>query len=124
MKTFNNEKEIKAYRFIKLDGSLVENSNSSTDDIIGVSDSIDSPVKDIADIYLPGEKALIEAGAAFNAGKFLTSDSEGRAIEAQDGDNIGAIALQDAASQGDIVEVIVILQRKLSTKQTDEQVGE
>lgn len=120
MRTFNNEKAIKPYRFVKLTGSVVENATASKDNIIGISDSIASVENDIADIYITAEIANIEAGSAFSAGDALTADSEGRAIKASEGDNIGAIAYQDASAQGDIIQAIVSIERNLSANVTGE----
>lgn len=114
MRTFNNEKAIKAYRFVKLTGNVAENATGSKDNIIGISDTIDSPENDIADINITAEVADIEAGSAFSAGDALTADSEGRAVKANEGDNVGAIAYQNATAQGDIVQVIVSIERNLS----------
>lgn len=119
MQTFNNEKEIKAYRFVKFSAnsdSKVETATTGADNIIGISDSINSNANDIADISINGEIAQVEAGGAFSAGDALTCDSEGRAIKASSTDNIGAIAHQDASAEGDIVRVIVNIQRTIVTE--------
>ncbi len=120
MKTFKNIKEILPYRFVRFDKTAndeaLENTASSKDNIIGVSDSVKSYTNDIADIFLTGEIAVIEAGGAFSAGDELTSDSSGRAIKASAGDNIGAIALQNVSAQGDLASVIVSLGRSLTVQ--------
>ena len=127
MRTFNNVKEILPYRFVGFDNTAdseaLENITSSKGNIIGISDSVKSLANDIADIYMAGEVAQIEAGGAFSAGDELTSDSSGRAIKASAGDNIGAIALQNASAQGDIISVIVSLGRSLQSETVEETTG-
>lgn len=110
MRTYRNQKAITAKRFVKFSDGFVENATSSTDDIVGVSDIVNSQADDVAEIYLPSELAKIVAGGTFEAGDALTSDGEGRAVKAENGNNIGAIAI-DAASLGDTVQVIVTIQR-------------
>ncbi|MGN0014945.1 MAG: capsid cement protein [Candidatus Gastranaerophilaceae bacterium] len=119
MRTYRNQKAITAHRFVKFADGFVENSISAKDDIVGISDIVNSQADDFAEIYLPGELAEIEAGGTFEAGDALTSDTQGRAVKAQAGDNIGAVAT-DAASSGDVVEVIVSLQRFIAAEETNE----
>lgn len=116
MRTYRNQKAITAHRFVKFAGGFVENAVSAKDDIVGISDIMNSQADDIAEIYLPGELAEIEAGGTFEAGDALTSDTQGKAVKAQNGDNIGAVAT-DSASEGDVVKVIVLLQRVIATEE-------
>lgn len=118
MRTYRNQKEITAYRFVKFVSGFVENTTSATDDIVGISDIVNSQADDIAEIYLLGELAEIEAGGTFEAGDALTSDEEGRAVKAKNGDNIGAVAT-DAASLGDVVKVVVSIQRFIAEEETN-----
>lgn len=119
MRTYRNQKVITAHRFVKFADGFVENAVSAKDDIVGISDIMNSQADDIAEIYLPGELAKIEAGGTFVAGDVLTSDTQGRAVKAQNGDNIGAVAT-DSASIGDVVNVIVLLQRVIAAEQTNQ----
>ncbi|GAB6170776.1 hypothetical protein JCM15765_02540 [Paradesulfitobacterium aromaticivorans] len=54
--------------------------------------------------------AIVEAGAAFAAQALLTSDDQGRAIEAADasGNTLNAIAVEAATAAGDLVEVVIV----------------
>lgn len=118
MRTYRNKKEITAHRFVKFVSGFVENTTSAADDIVGISDIVDSQADDIAEIYLLGELAEIEAGGTFAAGDALTSDEQGRAVKAQSGNNIGAVAT-DSASVGDVVKVVVSIQRFIAAEEAD-----
>lgn len=54
--------------------------------------------------------AVIEAGAAFDAGVNLSSDAQGRAVLAANASDyaINAISVEEATAAGDFVEVIVV----------------
>lgn len=114
MRSYVNSKTITPYRFVVIKDGAIENASASTDNIIGVSDSVGSMENEISDVFVSGELAEIEAGGTFAAGDALTSDTLGKAVKASAGDNIGAIAETDAVA-GDIVKVFVVLQRVISS---------
>lgn len=114
MKSFQNEKAIEAYRFVKFSKeNTVETATAGTDNIIGINDGVFSDVNDVTDVALAGEIAEILSGGSFSAGDALTSDAEGKAVKATSADNIGAIALQDA-TEGDVINALVVNQRVIS----------
>ncbi len=116
IKSYQASSAIEAYRFVKFtDEKLVETASAATDNIIGATDSTKTIEGDVADVFLPGEIALIQAGGTFGAGDALTSDENGCAIKAEAGDNIGAIALQNAV-QNDVIQAIVVINRTNATK--------
>lgn len=119
MKSFITNKELVGCRFVKLTSGL-ENTTSANDNIVGVSDTVNKKAGQMADIAISGEMAVLEAGAAFNAGDSLTSDANGCAIKAKNGDNIGAIAYQSAEAKGDCVMAVVQLQRTIKVESLEE----
>ncbi len=120
IKSYQASSAIPAYSFVKFnDEKSIKAASVATDNIIGVTDSTNTTENDIADVFMPGEIALILAGGTFSAGDALTSDENGYAIKADAGDNIGAVALQDAVS-GDIIQAIVTINRTFETSNTNE----
>lgn len=115
IKSFIAAETVPAYRFVKFTTEGISPASSSSDEIVGISEANEREVDETIDVYLPGGYADVTAGAAFEAGAFLTADEEGRAIEGSSSDNIGAMALQDAEEEGDIVQVVVMLQRNAET---------
>ena len=114
MKSFQNEKAIEAYRFVKFSKeNTVEVATAGTDNIVGINDGVYSAENDVTDVAFAGEISEIMAGGSFSAGDALTSDAEGKAVKATSADNIGAIALQDA-TEGDIINALVVCQRVVS----------
>ena len=83
---------------------------AATDKILGVSDSIPQASGNMVDVAVEGVHKVV-AGAAFDAGDMLTSDSQGRAIRATFAASttkyvIGK-ALAPAVAAGDIVAFAV-----------------
>ncbi len=113
MKSFTALTDVEAYRFVKLNSENIETAASSTDSIIGISDSVSTSAGDVLDVYTLGEIGMVEAGGSFSEGDALTSDSEGKAVKAVSGDNIGAIAILNGVS-GDIIPCIISIQRTLT----------
>lgn len=113
MRSYKAAKNIEAYKFVKLVDNL-ETATSSTDKIIGISDTVNTLADDVIDVFTVGEIAEIEAGGAFEAGDALTSDENGKAVVATASDNIGAIALEPATADGEIVKARVVLQRVIA----------
>ena len=111
--SFKAKEEIKAYRFVKFnDESELITASDGGDNLTGISSSLDTAAEDAADVYVIGERAEIEAGENFKAGDALTSNSEGCAVKAAAENNIGAIALENAA-KGDIALVLIAIQRNI-----------
>jgi NH3-dependent NAD+ synthetase len=104
---------IEAFRIVKFDGTTktsVLKAAAATDAPIGVSDGVDIAASGRVDVVLSG-LTKVTAGAAFNPGAYLTSDSAGRAVAAAPaaGTNNGivGIAVEEATALGDIVEILV-----------------
>jgi len=118
MISFETSAEIKEYIFVKLDtdGKAVA-ASASTDNIIGVSDTINTLKGDYADILMNGEKAEITAGGTIAAGDALTADENGYAVKAVNGDNIGAVA-HTSAVKGDVIPVTVCINRTIAAAET------
>lgn len=113
IKSYRAGEELKAYRFIKFDeNNNVVTATAGTDNICGISDNIDRMQGSVADISFPGTITEIETGGAFSAGEYLTADAQGRAVKAGESDNIGAIALENSTAEGEVVKVVVSIQRQ------------
>ncbi len=108
-----NKKPISEYKFAKMADGAVEAASSSNDNIIGVTDSINSIENSVADIFTIGEIAKIQLGGNVSAGDLLTSNADGNAVKAQQSDNVGAMALEDGENE-DVIKVIVTVQRNLN----------
>lgn len=111
VKSFNTETNVREYRFVKFADGFVTEANAATDTIIGVSNSSFGDMPDVCDVHLNGDIAHVTAGDAFSAGDALTTNEDGAAVKADDGDNIGAIALEDSTAADDIVQVVVTIGR-------------
>lgn len=119
LKNFEATKEMPPYRFSKFSGEgTAETSSSPKDNIFGITDSQKTLKGDMAEVFMPGSIAEIQAGGTFSAGDSLTSDENGCAVEAGYGDNVGAIALQDAVKD-DVVQVFVVINRAFEAPQTN-----
>jgi hypothetical protein len=104
---------IEAYRIVKFDSTnktQVLKAAAATDAPIGVSEGVAVAASERVDVIMSG-LAKVTAGAAFNPGQYLTSDSSGRAVAAAPsaGTNNGivGIAIEEAVAAGDIVEILV-----------------
>lgn len=91
-------------RAVGFDGAQADTAGQK---VIGVAETDQSDGRDLAVSVLG--TALIEAGAAFDAGDDLVVDTQGRAIVNPEsgGEYIFADALRDAAGEGAIVEVLL-----------------
>lgn len=73
------------YRIVKFsdpaNGSKVATAAAATDPLIGTSDKMGGAIGDMADVVRSGLGG-VQLGAAVAAGKPLTSDADGKAIEA------------------------------------------
>ena len=116
IKSYQAAADIAAYRFVKFAEGGVVQAAAGTDNIIGVSEELKNTAGYATDVYIAGSFAEIEAGGAFSAGEALTSDADGKAVKATKTDNIGAIAMMDANAAGDIVQVVVQLQRVITAE--------
>lgn len=100
-------------RIVRFDGTtqtLVLQASASTDNLIGVAEGVEIAASERVDVVLSGVAEVV-AGAAFNAGAKLTSDSAGRAVAAAPSAGTNAqivgVALQQAGAAGDIVSILV-----------------
>lgn len=88
---------ISPYRFVKgtaTDG-VVTQASSSKDDIVGCSGQVGADAaNERLDINHSGA-APIEFGGAIAFGDALTSDANGKAVKAKDGDRVGGFALEN-----------------------------
>jgi|GEM_PF-5939988 len=117
MLSFISNAAIEPRRFVKFssDGSGVETASASGDNIIGISGIQGAEADSAIDVYMPNEDNTdikIKAGGAFSAGDALTSDEDGCAVQAESGDNIGAIALENAL-EDEIVRVRISITRAI-----------
>lgn len=105
---------IEASRFVKFDGTdktKVLKAAAATDAIVGVSqETVATAASERISITHLGV-VRITAGAAFNPGALLTSDSSGRAVAAAPSagtnNRVGAVALEEATAAGDLVLALV-----------------
>ncbi len=115
IKSYQAAADIAAYRFVKFTDGGIAPASAGTDNIIGVSEEVKNTAGYTTDVYIAGSFAEVEAGGAFSAGDALTSDADGKAVKATNTDNVGAIAMMAANATGDIVQVVVQLQRVIAT---------
>lgn len=104
---------INARRIVKFDGTtktLVLLAAAATDASIGITTEVAAAANERVDVIHIGV-AYVEAGAAFNPGAMLTSDSSGRAVTASPGagtnNRVVGLALEEAGAAGDLVLVLV-----------------
>lgn len=104
---------IPARRFVKPGGTAgqVTLAAAVSDKIFGISTEVAAATGERVDVAHAGFDNLIEAGAAFAAGDFLTSDGTGRGIVAAPAagtnNRTGAVALEAATAAGDLIRVKV-----------------
>lgn len=95
------------YRFVSIDGTGQAIQADGTTDVIGVSRNEIDPVKypDVQVIDIADGVMMVEAAGAIPCGAKVTSDEDGKAIEATlEADHIG-IAFSDATDAGTIIAV-------------------
>lgn len=115
---------VKPNRLVKIDSSVtpprIIQASANTDDIIGVSQigTHNAPITGLNDgyaaiagmnckVWIVGDRAQVEAGAAFNAGAELTADSQGRAVSASTGNKVVGYARDTATAAGQLIEIQV-----------------
>ncbi|MFT0861745.1 hypothetical protein [Ancylobacter sp. G4_0304] len=97
---------IAPYRILKLDATGVSQAAAATADIVGVSDSMGADAGKMADV-IQGGWAEVEYGGNVVAGKPLTADAQGRAIQATAGAGVRIIGFAQAGGAlGDIGAVL------------------
>lgn len=111
LKNFIAGAAIASFRVVKFSAAnTVVQAAAATDLSIGLSNEVSPALGERCDIVLAGV-GYLEAGAAFALGAKLTSDAQGRGITAAPaaGSNaqIIAIALEAAATAGDVVPVFI-----------------
>lgn len=97
---------IAGYRFVKPSGSNdneVIQAAAATDSICGISDALGADSGGRCDVHFSGQPEL-ELGGSVSAGDLLTSDADGKGVEAASGKRYGAMALVDGVD-GDIIPV-------------------
>ena len=98
------------HRFLAVSAdNTVMRATGPTSKVIGVQDDKPFAATGVqAGIRLLAGPTLLEAGAAFAAGAFITSDSVGRGVTATTGQKFFAIATKPATAVGDYVAVVMI----------------
>ena len=115
--SFKAGSDIPASHFVKFDGKdIVKVASSSTDNIIGVADTVKRSEGETEDVYLPSSIVQLTLGGTVEAGDALTANSTGAAIKAKSGDNIAAIAL-DEGDEGNVITALVVAQRNITAEE-------
>jgi hypothetical protein len=106
-KTFTAGGTINPYRLCKFGGSdtAIVQAAAATDAIIGVSGQIGAASGEVLDITLIGV-GEVQAGGSITRGNQITSDANGKAVVASDGNVIIGKALA-SASAGDILPILL-----------------
>ncbi|MCH9852798.1 MAG: DUF2190 family protein [Alphaproteobacteria bacterium] len=107
IKAFPAYTNISPRRAIKLTDDGVTQASSASDVVIGIShQQLSVSAGQHADIVMVG---IIEAdaGGVFSVSSKLTSDGDGKLVKASDGDNIIAIALEEATAINDVIRVLI-----------------
>lgn len=108
-RTYNTDAgPIAARRFVAFTATgTVKKATGPTDKLCGVSDrQLDSRNDGRIDVQHTGD-GFVDAGGPISWGDRLTSDANGCAVVAAEGNRVIALALDDAAA-GDRLEIIVI----------------
>lgn len=111
--SFTAQSDINASTIVKFSDNGVIAASLGTDNIIGISGTLGYCEGDSVDVYMTGERTEVEAGGTFSKGDAITANANGKAVKATSASNIIAVAL-DNAIEGDIVPVIVNMQRVIS----------
>ncbi|MBP6734408.1 MAG: DUF2190 family protein [Chromatiaceae bacterium] len=106
-KTFTAAGTISPYRLVKFGGSdtTLLQAAAASDALIGVAGQIGAASGEVLDVTLVGI-GEVEAGGSITRGNSVTSDANGKAVAASDGNVIIGKALMSAAS-GDIVPILL-----------------
>lgn len=106
-KTYTAGGTVSPYRFVKFGGSdtAILQAAAATDALIGVSGQIGAASGEVLDITLVGI-GEVTAGGSITRGNAVTSDANGKAVVAADGNVIIGKALMSAAD-GDVIPVLL-----------------
>ncbi len=106
-KTYTAGGTINPYRLVKFGGSdtALLQAAAASDGLIGVAGQIGAASGEVIDVTLVGI-GEVEAGGSITRGNSVTSDANGKAVVASDGNVIIGKALMSAAS-GDIVPLLL-----------------
>jgi hypothetical protein len=106
-KNYTSDAAIAAHCFVKAGSAdrYVAQAAASTDAIVGVSDLGCTAAGDRLDV-IHGGIALIEYGGTVTRGQALTSDANGKAVSAGEGDRVGGFAMISGVS-GDLGEILL-----------------
>jgi hypothetical protein len=95
------------YLLVKLGVSGAQASAAATDDIVGVSDSMGADAGKMLDV-IQGGWAEVRYGGNVAAGKPLTADANGRAIQATAGNGVRIIGFAMVAGAADDIGAVLI----------------
>lgn len=98
------------FRFVKITGvNKVGRVSANTDAVIGVCQNKPQVEGQAATVAIFGVSMMI-AGGAITAGDAITSDGEGRAVDAAGGGDVFGVALGEAAAAGHLLPVLLQVQ--------------
>jgi hypothetical protein len=107
-KTYDAAAAIEPYRFCKFDSSdaTLAVAAANTDALLGVSGQVGAAAAgDRIDATLIGI-GEVQLGGSVTRGNQLTSDSDGKAVVASDGNSVGGIALM-SGEDGDVIPILL-----------------
>lgn len=106
-KTFTAGGTINPYRLVKFGGAdtTLLQAAAATDALIGASGQVGAASGEVLDVTLLGI-AEVQAGGSITRGNMVTSDANGKAVVASDGNVIAGKALMSAVD-GDIIPVLL-----------------
>ena len=103
----NTDLSTKQNYFVKLTSGKVALAAAGTDKILGVLNNYPSAANQAATVQITGTAKVVASGA-ISALAYVTSDSAGKAVATtSSGDTVRGIALEAAAADGDIIEVLL-----------------
>lgn len=117
--TYTAAGDIPPYSFVEPSGNdnEVKVANGASTLITGVSNDVYVHSGNVVDVKHFG-CTKIRLGGSVKEGEALTSDENGGAVKANDGDNIAAIAL-DSGAKDEVIYAVVALSRSLKTTVND-----
>jgi hypothetical protein len=96
------------FMMVSADNTIMR-ATGPTSKIVGVLDDKPFPATGVqGGVRLLAGPTLLEAGAAFAAGAYITSDSVGRGVTATTGQRYYAVASKPATAVGDYVAVVMV----------------
>lgn len=100
---------IQPYRFVKLTSTGVDVATAGTDKIYGAyRGNVANDAGDTVAIVVLGT-VIVEASAAISKGDYVTATTGGKAVATTTAGNVvRGIALEDAAEDGDLIEVMLV----------------